>query len=226
MSLKIAVLISGGGSNLQSIIDRIQQGVLDAEITLVLSNIKYAFGLERAERHGIKSTVIEHGAFKSREEFDRAMVHEIRSSGAQAVILAGFMRILSPFFINSFPGMILNIHPALLPSFPGVNAQKQAADYAVKISGCSVHFVDEKMDSGPIIIQAAVPGFDNDDEKSMGGRILTLEHRIYPQAIQWLARERLKINGRRVEISEAPGPMLTGIGRECSLINPGLEKGF
>jgi phosphoribosylglycinamide formyltransferase 1 len=226
MPLKIAVLISGGGSNLQSIIDRIRQGVLDAEITLVLSNMKDAYGLTRAEKFGIKNTVIEHKNFKSREEFDRAMVHEIRNSGAQAVILAGFMRILSPFFINSFPGMILNIHPALLPSFPGVNAQKQAAGYAVKISGCSVHFVDEKMDNGPIIIQAAVPGFDHDDEKSMGSRILALEHRIYPQAIQWLARERLKINGRRVEISEAPGPMLTDNTDDRALINPGLEKGF
>ncbi len=226
MSLKIAVLISGGGSNLQSIIDRIQQGVLDAEITLVLSNQKGAFGLKRAEKHGIKNKVIEHASYGSREDFDRAMVHEIRDSGAQAVILAGFMRILSPFFINSFPGMILNIHPALLPSFPGVNAQKQATDYAVKVSGCSVHLVDEKMDSGPIIIQAAVPGFDHDDEKSMGGRILALEHRIYPQAIQWLARGRLKINGRRVEISEAPGPMLTDSTDDCALINPGLDKGF
>lgn len=226
MALKIAVLISGSGSNLQSIIDRTRQGVLDAEITLVLSNKKDAYGLKRAEESGIKNTVIQHKNFTSREEFDRAMVHEIRNSGAQAVILAGFMRILSPFFINSFPGMILNIHPALLPSFPGVSAQKQAAGYAVKLSGCSVHFVDEKMDNGPIIIQAAVPGFDHDDEKSMGRRILALEHRIYPQAVQWLARGRLKVSGRKVEISRAPGPMLIGSGNDCALVNPGLEQGF
>ncbi len=226
MSLKIAVLISGGGSNLQSIIDRTRQGVLDAEITLVLSNKKGALGLKRAEKHGIKNKVIEHASYVSREDFDRGMAEEIKKSGAEAVILAGFMRILTPLFINSFPGRILNIHPALLPSFPGVNAQKQAADYAVKVSGCSVHFVDEKMDNGPIIIQAAVPGFDHDDEKSMGGRILALEHRIYPQAIQWLAQGRLMVHGRRVEIANPPLTQLTGIGRECALVSPGLEKGF
>jgi phosphoribosylglycinamide formyltransferase-1 len=226
MSLKIAVLISGGGSNLQSIIDRIDQGVLDAQITLVLSNKQKAFGLERAARHGLKNKVIEHASFESRKEFDQTMIKEIRDSGAEAVILAGFMRILTPLFISSFPGRILNIHPALLPSFPGLDGQKQAADYGVKISGCSVHFVDEKMDHGPIIIQAAVPAFSEDDPASLGSRILALEHRIYPQAIQWLAQNRLKGTGRKVEIDNPPEPALHGEGKDAALINPGLEKGF
>ena len=226
MPLKIAILISGSGSNLQSIIDRIEQNVLDAEITLVLSNKKDAYGLLRAEKHGLKHKVIEHTSFGSREEFDRSVVQEIRNSGAEAVILAGFMRILTPFFIGSFPGRILNIHPALLPSFPGIDGQKQAAEYGVKLSGCSVHFVDEKMDHGPIIIQAAVPGFAWDDPKTIGARILTLEHRIFPQAIQWLAEGRLKIVGRKVEVAHGHEPMLYGSGTDCALICPGLEEGF
>ncbi|MFO7728253.1 MAG: phosphoribosylglycinamide formyltransferase [Desulfonatronovibrio sp.] len=226
MALKIAVLVSGSGSNLQSIIDRIDQGILDARITLVLSNKRQAYGLTRASNHGLDTTVVEHTSFESREDFDRAVVREIRESGAEAVILAGFMRILTPFFINSFPGRILNIHPALLPSFPGVNGQKQAAEYGVKISGCSVHFVDEQMDHGPIIIQAAVPGFAGDSAKSMGERILNLEHRIFPQAIQWLAQKRLKIQDRKVEIINGPGPVLEGSGKGQALISPGLENGF
>ncbi len=226
MALKIAVLVSGSGSNLQSIIDRIRQGILEAEITLVVSNKKGAYGLERAARHGIESLVLEHTAFSSREDFDRAVVEKIRTSGAEAVILAGFMRILTPFFINSFPGKILNIHPALLPSFPGVNGQEQAAEYGVKISGCSVHFVDEKMDHGPLIIQAAVPALAEDDAHSLGSRILSLEHRIFPQAVQWLARGRLLVKGRRVILENAPEPVLVGKGRDQALISPGLENGF
>lgn len=226
MPLNIAVLVSGSGSNLQSLIDRIEQGILDARITLVLSNRKQAYGLTRASNHGLETRVVEHTSFGSRENFDRAVIREIRESGAEAVILAGFMRILTPFFISSFPGRILNIHPALLPSFPGVNGQQQAADYGVKISGCSVHFVDEKMDNGPIIIQAAVPGFADDSAKSMGERILSLEHRIFPQAIQWLAQKRLKIQGRKVEIINEPEPVFEGSGKAAAFIIPGLENGF
>lgn len=226
MSLNIAVLVSGSGSNLQSIIDRIEQGVLDARITLVLSNKKGAYGLERAANHGLKTRLLEHTAFGSREDFDRAVVHEVKNSGAEAVVLAGFMRILTPYFIQGFPDRILNIHPAVLPSFPGVDGQRQAAEYGVKISGCSVHFVDEKMDHGPIIIQAAVPGFADDDAKTLGSRILALEHRIFPQAIQWLAQDRLKIVGRKVEVSGCPEPLLAGEARNCALISPGLEQGF
>lgn len=196
---------------------------MDVNITLVLSNKKYAYGLERAVKHGFKSTVIEHTDYSCREDFDRAMVDEIQASGAQAVILAGFMRILTPYFINSFPGKILNIHPALLPSFPGVDGQKQAADYGVKLSGCTVHFVDEKMDHGPIIIQAAVPCFSDDDAGSAGSRILALEHRIFPQAIQWLAQDRLEIIGRKVEIKDAPEPMVMGFGKDSFLVSPGLD---
>ncbi len=226
MPINIAVLISGSGSNLQSIIDRIEQGVLDARVTLVLSNKPGAYGLERAAKHGLQTKVIQHAAFGSREIFDRAVVGEIRDSGADAVVLAGFMRILTPFFINSFPGRVLNIHPAVLPAFPGVEGQQQAAEYGVKVSGCTVHFVDEKMDHGPIIIQAVVPGFSDDDAKSLGSRILALEHRIFPQAIQWLAKDRLSVSGRKVTIADAPEPILVGTGRQSALISPGLEAGF
>ncbi len=224
--MKIAVLISGSGSNLQSIIDSIARQVLDARITLVLSNKKQAFGLERAARSNIETRVVEHTRFGSREDFDRQVVKDIRDSGAEAVILAGFMRILSPYFINAFPERILNIHPALLPSFPGVDGQRQAAEYGVKLSGCSVHFVDEKMDHGPLVIQAAVPAFADDDGKSLGSRILALEHCIFPQAIQWLAQGRLEINGRKVQVKDQPEPVVLGSRNLSALVSPGLEKGF
>lgn len=224
MALPIAVCVSGSGSNLQSIIDRIEDGTLDAEIRMVLSNKQGAYGLERAERHGIPTQVVEHSQFPSREEFDREMVGIIKKAGAEAVILAGFMRILTPVFLNAFPDRVLNIHPALLPSFPGVHGQCDAADYGVKLSGCTVHFVDEKMDHGPIIIQAAVPARPGEGGDELGARILKLEHRIFPQAIQWLAAGRLKIKGRHVRLEGSEEPKAeTG---EQWLVNPPLEAGF
>ncbi|WP_045212379.1 phosphoribosylglycinamide formyltransferase [Desulfonatronovibrio magnus] len=226
MPLNIAVLLSGSGSNLQSIIDKIEQGVLDARIRLVLSNKNGVYGLERAEKHGLPTKVVKHTAYDSREDFDAALVQLIRESGAEAVILAGFMRILTPHFINSFPDKILNIHPAVLPCFPGVNGQQQAVDYGVKISGCSVHFVDEKMDHGPVVIQAAVPGLHRDDAKTLGARILKMEHRIFPQAIQWLAQGRLSIEGRKVDVKDCPAPMVINSQEDSALVNPGLENGF
>ncbi|WP_291323424.1 phosphoribosylglycinamide formyltransferase [Desulfonatronospira sp.] len=226
MPYKIAVLISGSGSNLQAIIDRIEQNVLDARITRVISNKPGVAGLERAERHGLSTTVIEHKDYPSREDFDAALVRTIKDSGAEGVILAGFMRIITPVLINAFPGNILNIHPSIQPAFPGVHAQKQAAEYAVKLSGCSIHFVDEKMDHGPIIIQAAVPALAGDDEKSLGSRILALEHRIFPQAVQWLAQNRLEINGRTVNVLNAPSPAAVEADTYPSLVSPGLEDGF
>ncbi len=226
MALPIAVLVSGSGSNLQAIIDKIEAGGLDAAITLVLSNKAEAYGLERARRHGLKTAVISHTDYPDRESFDAAMIKAIRQSGAEAVILAGFMRILTPAFVAAFEHKILNIHPALLPSFPGAHGQPDAAAHGVRISGCTVHFVDEKMDHGPIIIQAAVPAFPDDDGDALGARILRLEHRVYPQAIQWLAKGRLKIAGRKVRLKDGDVPAASMAGAGPCLINPALEEGF
>ncbi|PIE69455.1 MAG: phosphoribosylglycinamide formyltransferase [Deltaproteobacteria bacterium] len=224
MTLPIAVLISGSGSNLQSIIRAIEENRLDARITLIISNSSDAYGLEHAKMHHLPYMVIEHGSYASRERFDEALVEAIQASGAQAVILAGFMRILSPTFIRAFPEKILNIHPAILPSFSGTNAQRQQADFGVRLAGCTVHFVDEKMDNGPIIIQAVVPAYPDDDGDTLSKRILQYEHRIYPQAIQWLAQGRLRIEGRKVVVEDA-GPVQT-LPENGVLINPPLEEGF
>ncbi|WP_461208889.1 phosphoribosylglycinamide formyltransferase [Desulfocurvus sp. DL9XJH121] len=223
MPLKLAVLVSGGGSNLQSIIDRIADGALDAEIRLVLSNKPQAFGIERAKKHGLPTVALDHKAYATREDFDAAMVEHIRASGADVVVLAGFMRILTPTFLEAFE-TIVNIHPALLPSFPGCHGQGDAADYGVKLSGCTVHFVNEIMDNGPVIIQAAVPVVPGEDGDALGARILEYEHRIYPQALQWLAEGRISVRGRHVFVADAdrPGAAPHGPG----LVNPSLEEGF
>ena len=223
MSLKLAVLVSGGGSNLQSIIDRIEDGALDAEIRLVLSNKADAFGLKRAERHGIPHVAIDHRKYGSREEFDAAVVAEIRSHGADVVVLAGFMRMLTPVFLEAFK-TIVNIHPALLPSFAGCHGQADAANYGVKLSGCTVHFVDEIMDNGPVIIQAAVPVMAGEDGDALGPRILEYEHRIFPQALQWLAEGRISVRDRHVHVADTGRPVarMTTPG----LVNPPLEEGF
>ncbi|HRS97063.1 MAG TPA: phosphoribosylglycinamide formyltransferase [Smithella sp.] len=196
--LKLGVLISGNGSNLQSIIDHIESGSLCAVIKIVISNNAAAFGITRAEKHGIPCRVLQSKNFKDKEDFDRELVRILKENDVDLVVLAGFMRILTPTFLRAFPQRVMNIHPALLPSFPGLHAQKQAFDYGVKISGCTVHFVDEGVDTGPIIIQAAVPVLDSDTDETLAARILKEEHRIYPQAIQWFAEGRLEIRGRKV----------------------------
>ncbi|BBD09808.1 phosphoribosylglycinamide formyltransferase [Desulfovibrio ferrophilus] len=223
MALKLAVLVSGGGSNLQSIIDRIEDGALDAEIKLVLSNKPDAYGLTRAEKHGLPSVALDHTAYESREAFDAAMVEKINACGADIVVLAGFMRLLTSVFINAFK-TIVNIHPALLPSFAGCHGQRDAADYGVKISGATVHFVDEIMDHGPVIVQAAVPVLSGEDGDALGARILEFEHRIYPQALQWLAEGRVTVKDRHVFVADAGKPKapITKPG----LVNPPLEEGF
>lgn len=226
MTLPIAVLISGGGSNLQSIIDRMESGVLDVSIRLVMSNVAGAFGLERAKKHGIATFVLDHKSVADREKFDHRMVRAIKDAGAEAVALAGFMRLITPGFLAAFPQKVVNIHPALLPSFPGLHGQKQAADYGVRLAGCTVHFVDERVDHGPIIIQAAVKAFPDDDEASLGERILKLEHRIYPQALQWLAEGRLSIQGRKVVLARGKALPAEVIAGGEFLINPPLEHGF
>lgn len=196
----IGVLVSGSGSNLQSLIDHIAQGMLDAKIKLVISNNPDAFAIERCRKHGIPVITLDHRSFLSRELFDRRMIELLKAAEVELVVMAGFMRILSSAFFKSFPMRIMNIHPALLPAFPGTHVQQQALDYGVKFSGCTVHFADEGVDSGPIIIQAVVPVCDDDDVERLSARILREEHRIYPLAIQYYAEGRIEIIGRRVRI--------------------------
>lgn len=198
--LRIGILVSGNGSNLQSIIDHIEQKRLDARVTCVISNNAEAFALERSRKHGIPAIYADHRQYLSRESFDSALVGLLLDHRVQMVALAGFNRIISPVLIDAFPAAIMNIHPALLPAFPGSKAQRQALNYGVKITGCTVHFVDAGTDSGPIIIQAAVPAYETDTEESLSGRILSEEHKIYPRAIQLFAEGRLSLEGRKVII--------------------------
>jgi phosphoribosylglycinamide formyltransferase 1 len=224
MTLDLAVLVSGGGSNLQSIIDKIEAGALDARVRVAFSNKPDAFGLERARRHGIPAVGLAHQDFPDRADFDRRAVEIIREHGADTIALAGYMRLLTPWFLEQFPGRVVNIQPALLPSFAGAHGQADAAAYGVAISGCTVHFVDEIMDHGPVIIQAAVPAFPDDDGASLGARILAFEHRIYPQALHWLATGRLRLDGRKVRLDGADRPKAAPHGP--GLVNPLLEEGF
>jgi phosphoribosylglycinamide formyltransferase-1 len=200
-AVRIGVLVSGSGSNLQSIIDNIEAGKLQAGIACVISNNANAFALERARRHGVPALHLDHRIFSGREAYDAALVETLWEYRVDLVVLAGFMRIITPVLIDAFPHAIMNIHPALLPSFPGLHAQRQALDYGVKVSGCTVHFVDAGTDTGPVIIQAAVPVQEGDTEESLSARIQTEEHRIYPQAIRLYAEGRLKVEGRRVIVN-------------------------
>jgi phosphoribosylglycinamide formyltransferase-1 len=197
---KIAVLISGGGTNLQSIIDSVESGHIKIEIALVLSNKEGVYGLERAVKHEIPTAVVKHGEFPDRESFESRLIEVIDGYGVDLVVLAGFMRVLTPHFVNHYHHRIMNIHPALLPCFPGTNAQKQALDYGVRFSGCSTHFVDEGTDTGPIILQTVVPVLPDDTEENLSARILAEEHRIYPESLRLWSEERLLIGGRKVRI--------------------------
>ena len=198
MGRKLGVLISGRGSNLQAMIDAIRDGRLDARIGLVISNKAEASGLSRAREAGLETVVLGHRSFPSREAFDRAMVDALRARHVDLVCLAGFMRLLSPVFIGAFEGRILNIHPALLPAFPGLDAQRQALEHGVKVTGATVHFVNADLDAGPIVAQAVVPVRDGDTEDLLAARILIEEHRIYPEAIQRILDGGWRIDGRRV----------------------------
>lgn len=197
-TIKIGVLASGSGTNLQAIIDSIENGTLPVEIACVLSNNSAAIALERAKRHGIPSLHIDHRIFTSREAYDAALVKTLHEYGVDLVVLAGFMRIITPVLLDAFPSAVMNIHPALLPAFPGLHAQQQALDYGVKVTGCTVHFVDAGTDTGPIILQAAIPVLAGDTEASLSARILVEEHRSYPEAIRLFAERRLKVEGRKV----------------------------
>ncbi len=199
--VKIGVLVSGGGSNLQAIIDQIALGRLHAEIKVVISNNPEAYALQRAAMHHLPTVVSDHHDFSCREDFDRQMAVVLKERDVELVVLAGFMRVLSPIFLHAFSGRVMNIHPALLPAFPGLSVQRLAVDYGVKFSGCTVHFVEEGVDQGPIIIQAVVPVRDDDTADTLAARILVEEHRIYPQAIQLYAEGKLEVKGRRVVVT-------------------------
>lgn len=199
---RLGVLCSGRGTDLQSIIDAIGRGEVEAGIAVVLADKPEAYALERAKKAGIKAVVVDRKAYEDREPFERALIKELEAAGVTLVVLAGFMRILTPVFVHHYAGRIMNIHPALLPSFPGAHAHRDVLAYGVKVSGCTVHFVDEGTDSGPIIAQAAVPVFDDDTEETLGARVLEQEHVIYPKAIQLYCEGRLRVEGRHVKILE------------------------
>ncbi|HEU4342415.1 MAG TPA: phosphoribosylglycinamide formyltransferase [Candidatus Binatia bacterium] len=201
--LPIGVLISGSGTNLQAILDAIAAKTLNATIQIVVSNRSGAYGLVRAENRGIPTQVLDHKNFSSREAFDQALVDILRGHGVELVVLAGFTRLLSPVFVKAFSNRIMNIHPALLPAFPGLHVQRKALEHGVRFSGCTVHFVNEACDEGPIIIQAVVPVYPDDTEGSLTARILEQEHRIYPRAIQLYSEGRLRVEGRRVLVDVA-----------------------
>ncbi len=198
--LKISVLASGRGSNFQSIIDSVASGYLNAEISLLITDNPDAFAIERAKKHGIEYLIMMPKQFNSKDDYYRNIAIKLQNREVGLIVLAGFMRIVGKPLIDGFTNKIMNIHPALLPSFPGFHGQKQANDYGVKISGCTVHFVDEGMDTGPVIIQAAVHVNDDDTEDTLSERILKLEHKIYPAAIKLFSEGRLEVIGRKVKI--------------------------
>jgi phosphoribosylglycinamide formyltransferase-1 len=199
--MRLGILISGRGSNFEAIANMIARRRLDAEIAIVISNRASAPGLEIARERGIPIRVIPSPGL-DREAYDKLLVEELRTHEVELVCLAGFMRLLSAHFVRAFPDRVLNIHPSLLPAFPGLDAQRQALDQGVKITGATVHFVDEFLDSGPILIQSAVPVLDDDSVETLSARILAQEHAIYPKAIQYVVEGRVTIEGRRVRIRE------------------------
>jgi len=196
----LAVLVSGNGSNLQAIMDRIESEELNARIACVISNNSAAYALTRAAAHNIPGIVHENSGFTGRREYDAALVNILRGYGVELVVLAGFMRILSDVMVNAYPNAIMNIHPALLPSFPGLHAQQQALDYGVKFTGCTVHFVDCGTDTGPIILQAVVPVKQDDTEATLSARIQAEEHRTFPEAVRLFIEGRISVEGRHVRI--------------------------
>jgi phosphoribosylglycinamide formyltransferase 1 len=196
---KIAILISGRGSNMVALLEAIQEGRLDAEAEVVISNVETAAGLVKARERGVETLVISHKN-RPREEHDREIVAELERRNILLVCLAGYMRLLSPFFVRAFENRILNIHPSLLPAFPGMDAQRQALEHGVKITGCTVHIVDEHLDHGPIVLQQAVGVLDQDTVETLSARILEHEHRIYPEAAARVLSKNFRVEGRRTLI--------------------------
>lgn len=211
--LNIGVLVSGSGSNLQAIIDAVEAGSLKCAIRVVISNRPSAFAVERAKKHSIPVEIITRDEFPLREAYDAEMAQRLKKHGVDLVVMAGFMRLITGEMLSAFPMRIINIHPSLLPAFPGLDVQKKAIEHGVRFSGATVHFVDAGLDSGPIIIQAVVPVKDSDTTETLSQRILVEEHRIYPIAIQLYAEGRLTIIGRRVLVADATTP-------EAALVNP------
>ena len=204
--LRIGVLVSGSGTNLQAVIDACQKGSLTAEVAVVITNKADAGAISRCEKAHIPWQFVDHRLFHDRQDFDNKLIEILREAGVELVLLAGFMRILTASFIDSFPRAIMNIHPALLPAFPGLHAPRQALDYGARFSGCTVHFVDKGVDNGPIILQAVVPVLESDCEETLQARIQEQEHKIYPEAVQLFAEKRLTVEGRKVRIlPPAPG---------------------
>jgi len=215
--IRLGVLASGGGTNLQSIIDACANQSIAAEVAVVISNNPDAGALQRARNAAITAECINHRDFSRRDDFDAAVVARLQHHQVDLVVLAGFMRIIGDNFLTAFPMRIMNIHPALLPSFPGLHVQQQAIDYGARFSGCTVHFVDSGVDTGPIIIQAVVPVLPDDDSDTLAARILEQEHRIYPQAIDWYARGLLQVDGRKVTVLQTQPAA-------AALINPPLKS--
>ena len=198
--LKIAVFASGRGSNFQSIIDNIKKEDIPAEIKILISDKENSGALQKANKEGIKNLFIDPSAFIRKENYEKKIINVLEELDIELIVLAGFMRILSSFFVEHFKNKIINIHPSLLPAFKGLNAQKQALDYGVKYSGCTVHFVDQGMDTGPIIMQAVVKVEEDDNEDDLAARILKEEHKIYPEVVKLIAEKQVKIKGRKVII--------------------------
>jgi len=209
-AIPVVILISGGGSNLQSIIDAVQAGELPVDIRAVISNKADAYGLERAQNAGIHTEIVDHRNYNGREDFDHALQEAIDSHQPALVILAGFMRILTHDFVEHYLGRMLNIHPALLPLFPGLDTHERALQDAVKEHGATVHFVTTEVDGGPLVLQARVPVHDDDTAETLAARVLEQEHRIFPQAIRWFAEGRLQMQCDKVLLDDKPLPT-TGI---------------
>ncbi len=201
--LILGVLISGRGSNLQAIMDAIRKGEVNARIAVVISNEAEAQGLKRAETGGIPTVTVSHRDFARREDFEDRLIGVLKDHQVELVVLAGFMRVLTGHFLRAFPNRVVNIHPALLPAFPGLGVQAKAVAYGVRFSGCTVHFVNEGIDAGPIIAQAVVPVFPEDTGDILAERILRMEHQLFPRVIRWIAEGRVRVEGRRVVVDGA-----------------------
>jgi phosphoribosylglycinamide formyltransferase-1 len=214
--IAVGVLVSGSGTNLQAILDAVSARTLDARVAIVISNVAAAGALGRAKQAGVEAIVIDHALFESRRAFDGAVVRALQERGVEVVVLAGFMRLVTDVLLDAFPMRVVNVHPALLPAFPGVHAQRQAFEYGVRVSGCTVHFVDKGTDTGPIIAQAVVPVLDGDSESTLRDRILVREHELLPRALQWIAEGRVSVDppevpGGRARVRVQGAPVISGV---------------
>ncbi len=230
MSLPIAIIASGSGSNAQAIFNKITEGILDAQVRLVICNRPGAKVLERAKSYDIPVLELDHTIYTCREDFDTVLVEALKACGAELVVLAGYMRLITPVLLNAFPSKIINIHPALLPSFAGVHGARDACAWGVKISGCTVHFVDEEVDHGAVIAQAAIPALAGETPSQLQERIHSVEHRIFPQVIQWFAENRIVVNDRTVHVDQEAAVLASAsqdmTSQAACFFWPPLEKGF